>query len=190
MSIITDVHQSYIEIGGKKYDIYTNFKNWLKIDRIAKNLKHGSNSDIAEIIKLCYKSTLPPTVREAMDGILEFYSGTIGKNAYCPDNTHECRLFDFEIDADTIFCDFLRIYGINLCHSDMHWHVFLALFSGLDDNSALGRIMYIRGLDLSQIENEALRKKYRALKHRYSLKKSLDRKEKDADFSSALSSFF
>lgn len=53
------------------------------------------------------------------------------------------RAVDFETDAPLIVAAFRQAYGIDLTDpgTDMHWHVFLALFRGLPSETLMAQVM-------------------------------------------------
>lgn len=60
------------------------------------------------------------------------------------------KILDYEIDADLIYAAFYEQYGIDLLATDshghvvqIHWHIFLALLSGLH-NTKLNEVMNCR----------------------------------------------
>lgn len=63
-----------------------------------------------------------------------------------PVASREPKCFDFAQDADAIYSSFWMDYGIDL-HNElgrMHWHTFIALFSGLSERTKMREIMSIR----------------------------------------------
>lgn len=152
----------WVEIGGKRYGVHTDFRNWLKIEIL---INEENPKNFAEILKLCYKDTLPPNLSLAMEGVMKFYSGgekTVGSKR---------PVYDFNNDWMYIFCDFYSKYRINLLNDSLHWEVFKALFAGLDETSLSGKIMNIRSMDLGKISDKNERRKYMRLKHAFRLNK-------------------
>lgn len=65
------------------------------------------------------------------------------------------RAYDFEQDAEMIYAGFYAAYGISLTTVDfLHWWEFMALLMGLPDTTQMGRIMYYRTVDLSQVKDK------------------------------------
>lgn len=54
------------------------------------------------------------------------------------------RCFDFDLDGSYLVASFMAAYGIDLTTAEMHWHMFLALFRGLPDDSCIKKIMGYR----------------------------------------------
>lgn len=80
---------------------------------------------------------------------MELYNGIL--QDCIADQSHtvanrEPKCFDFTQDADAIYSSFWMDYGIDL-HNElgrMHWHTFIALFSGLSERTKMREIMSIR----------------------------------------------
>lgn len=64
-------------------------------------------------------------------------------------------LVDFEQDADAIYASFRQQYGINLLRGSMHWDEFRALLAGLGDNTAFGKRVSLRSLDMSEVPEQS-----------------------------------
>lgn len=133
-----------IEASGSFYKIQTDFRSWLNFSRIV-NTKEAVVDDVDFI----YTDIIPPAEikKEAFDKLLEFFQP---KNELPRSTRSEetgGKILDYQIDADLIFAAFYEQYGINLLATDnfghavqMHWHVFLALISGLH-NTKLNDVM-------------------------------------------------
>ena len=78
-------------------------------------------------------------------------------------------MISFSKDADVIFSSFYSQYGINLAEDNLHWYVFLALLRGICGDNVFSRVLEIRSLDLSEVKDEAQKKKLAVLKQKYSL---------------------
>ncbi len=55
-------------------------------------------------------------------------------------------VFDYDIDAETVYCDFIRFYGIDLISQDVHYHKFKLLFDNLPADSQTAKRMAIRSI--------------------------------------------
>lgn len=86
------------------------------------------------------------------------------------------RPYDFNVDAPLIYSAFMAQYGIDLGATEMHWHKFLYLFNGLNEEHKISKIIQYRIMDLSQIKDKEQKKFYRKMKQMHklpSLKKTL-----------------
>lgn len=184
MSILTEALPSGILIDGRKYEVHTSFRNWIEIYRLLFEEKLTAEG-CARAIALCYKE-LPPDPRTAYAGIFEFLhpQKTVKKDK--KDKNDSANAYSFEYDAEYIFADFRRFYGIDLQTCDMHWYSFYALFKGLPDESRIKDIIYIRTVKLSKIKDKAERARLRKLKELYALPDVRTPEERDNDFAAAL----
>jgi len=94
------------------------------------------------------------------------------------------QLYDLKQDAEYIYASFLQEYGIDLIdmQGKLRWEKFLALLSGLRDNTRFKEIVGIRAAELPRGKGmEEERKRLRKLKRIYALKKDQKTKESELD---------
>jgi len=94
------------------------------------------------------------------------------------------QLYDLKQDAEYIYASFLQEYGIDLIDQQgkLRWEKFLALLSGLRDNTRFKEIVGIRAAELPRGKGmEEERKRLRKLKRIYALKKDQKTKEAELD---------
>lgn len=160
MSILTEKLPSYVTVDGRRYPVNTDFRIWLRFYEL---IKKGSADAVCEAISICYKGgELPPSFFESYSALSDFF--TCGKSETASKG-REKQVFDFSLDAGLIYASFLSDYGIDLTTASMHWHKFLALFSGLSAESAFMRVVAIRSINPSDIKDinqrRAIEKKQR-----------------------------
>ena len=68
-----------IEIGGRTFKIHTDFRNWVQLEVQLFDESNSFLRKVPELLKLCYV-TLPDTLREAIDGMVSFYTGPVRHN--------------------------------------------------------------------------------------------------------------
>ncbi len=91
---------------------------------------------------------------------------------------HTPRAYDFDKDAALIYSAFRTTYNIDLATVDfLHWWEFRALLFSLPDTTPMGRIIYYRTVDISEIKDRAM-KKSRAEAKRPLEARTSDRSEK------------
>lgn len=132
-----------INVDGKFFLIKTDFRVWLNFSRII-NTKNAVVDDVDFI----YTDEIPPAElkKKAFMEMLKFFQPET-KLPRSTGETSDVKVLDYELDADLIFSAFYEQYKINLLDTDdkghavpMHWHVFLALLSGLH-NTKLNDVM-------------------------------------------------
>ncbi len=168
VNILTDKMPDCITLFGTEYPVYTSFKNWVKIACILENEGGVSPSAVAEILKLCYRKTLPPNQVSAILGVYSFLNRDTDFSV-SPGKKKE-KICSFFQDGDVIYSAFYSKYGIDLEKSDMHWYKFCALFENLADDNPFRTLMKIRTCDVRQIKNPDARRRMNALKARYEIK--------------------
>ena len=191
MNILTDALPDFITVEGRKYGINTDFRIWLEFDRTM-HLEDVSVKDrMMMAAKLCFDKercrVYPENVNETMDGFLSFF--LCGKKA--EKETGGERAFSFYHDSEYIYSAFLTQYGIDLLSVPyMHWYVFSALFSGLEEERRIMKIINWRLLDTDSVENKEKRKCFKKMKELYALPDTKSSEEKEKDFAEVLSQAF
>lgn len=154
-----------ITVNGVEYPVETDFRVWVRFQGIF--LSDGTNEAKAEkVCELMDEMGLPQT-KEALDAMLQFYSGASTENQ--TGSGGNVQAYDFEKDSEYIFSAFLDSYGIDLTTAQLHWWRFKALFKSLPEDCHMCKIMMYRTIDLKKVPKEQ-RKFYREMKSRYSLK--------------------
>lgn len=154
-----------INVGGKEYQINTDFRIWLDF------LSKTENRNVDEVVKSVLnfmKSQGLPICEETFEKVLNFY--TCGKNhgGGHEDKKSKGKAVDFCKDEPLIFSAFWAQYGINIRKEPLHWWDFIAMFQGLSETHLIVKIMGIRTMDTSQLPKDT-KKHYDELKKRYSL---------------------
>ncbi len=172
MNFWTEKLPDSIRIDGKEYPINTDFRIWVKCSIL---MEQEKNPVIlaADLLALCYQ-TLPPSFEGAMKGIFSFYTGEKGIKR---DGGKTKPNYSFYYDADLIYAAFYSQYGIDLSSVSLHWYQFLALFSGLDENSRFSEVLCAREVNLSKVSDPAQKRYYKKLKGFYSLPSETDAAE-------------
>jgi len=194
MNILCDTLPSNIEIDGKKYELNTDFKVWVKFHSIMCDKKLSDREKFILIILNCFDTNkcnkLPPNAESTLNALICFYGGNNVERAESKPKSNIKRLFDFEEDAEYIFSAFYIEYGIDLTDTSMHWYKFLALFRGLGDNNIFTKIVTYRGINLDDIEDKKRRSFYVNMKKKYALSTEKDTPLAEGDIAEKLSHLF
>lgn len=141
----TSALPSAVTVNGRVFYLHTDFKNWLKFDRILaeKGVEKITYGDLLDTVLSDETTPYSDEMEELLQGIFDFYSDSNP----CPKSSGGSgeKALDYQIDSDYIFSAFMEQYRIDLCETDMHWHKFLALLRGISDDTMLGKIMSYRG---------------------------------------------
>lgn len=184
---LTSALPAFVEYGGARYDIYTDFRVWIRLEQILLSREMAAEEKTIEMMRLCYCRKLPPDAETAVRLLVWFYCG--GKNPRLRERERRGRgaIYDFQYDAELFYAAFLEQYGIDLIKDGLHWWKFLALFRGISENSRLYQAMRWRAMDLSGVSDQKQKRYYRKMKQIYRLPDLRNSEEADGDLAEALS---
>lgn len=144
-----EVYPDCVEINGYKYQIVTDFRDWLKFYDIILNTEIDDESRINEVLKM-YVDRIPQDITQAVNALCVFFAGNEIKES----NKHKKPVYDFDIDRDYFISGFKESYDISLHKVKcMHWWEFLALFRGMNSKTELKQRMRLRSIDIGQIKD-------------------------------------
>lgn len=111
-------------------------------------------------------------LEESLEACYRFYQGGQPSREHGQSSK---RVYDFEQDEGLLAAAFLADYGIDLTAPDLklHWHRFLALFSGLREEDTISRIMSIRAADTGKMKGEE-RDWYTRMQRKYAIRQKED----------------
>lgn len=181
MSILTDILPDYVVADGVAYPINTDFRVWLEFDRIINSRKIKAENKTELILKLCFKKEdsviLPRSTLSAISALYEFY---LREKPHKSGKNSAKRVFSFDEDADVIYAAFLTQYQIDLLSVPyLHWHMFLALLNGLEDNRRLMKIISLRSVNVAEITDRERKKYYQRLQELYALTDNRSESQKE-----------
>ncbi len=183
MFCLTEKLPQWIECGGDRYEIFSDFRIWMRFEEILFSGGLLWEEKLTRIFTLCYPKRLPPTIDEALNGLVWFYCG--GKKdsmkQFGTKNRIGGRLYDWKTDAQWIYAAFLSQYHIDLTCENLHWWKFLALFRALDSNCRICQIMQYRAMDLSAITDSKSKAYYRKMKRLYRLPERKSKEETEQE---------
>ena len=123
---------------GRAFSVYTDYRTWMRFETQLLNWREGDdfpidylfkndvpfNPDLADLLAFSRpKSELPRKIGQDDDTVV----------------------IDWEIDAELIYAAILGQYGIDLFEvPDLHWHKFLAMIKGLNEQTKLREVMQYR----------------------------------------------
>lgn len=128
-----------INVNGRLYSIYTDFRIWMRLAIQLQHLKNGDTIDVAYL----FKNEHPPRISIENDLLPFLYPKQelprrTGKES-------DAILIDYELDADLIWAAILGQYGVDLCEvEELHWWKFRAMISGLNESTKLHEVMSFR----------------------------------------------
>ena len=187
MNILIDKLPEALEIEGELYPIHTDFRVWIRFALLFSESKVEMAQKFAEAIPLCFdlskQNKLPPTLQLTLTGLFEFYAGDKkdDKANKIVVQEKQKRIYSFEFDAPYIYAAFLAQYGIDLKIANLHWWQFNALFSGLNEDNKICKIMGYRAVELDQVKDKTQKAFYRKMQNLYRLPDMRTDEEMEAD---------
>lgn len=138
---LTEKPKNYIYVDNRKIKIKPYFKNVL----ICLEVEDDEIFTDVEKIEICAKILIASKVSSLQEKakILNEVFKSLSEN----NEQQQIKSFDFKQDADYIYSAFMQTYNIDLLskkYNKMHWNEFVALFSGLPENTRIMQIIDIR----------------------------------------------
>lgn len=143
-----------VEVGGKAYSVYTDFRLWMKFEIALSHMKSGDHIEVGYLFKNEMPLFCPLEELTAFSRPKDPLPRAMGKS--------DVIVLDYELDADLIYAAFLGQYGVDLLKvEDMHWYQFLALIKGLNESTKLREVM---GYRCYESRNDSKRNPYEELR--------------------------
>ena len=122
---------------GRAFSVYTDYRVWMRFEIQLINWREGDKFPIGYL----FKNEAPLNVD--INDLLAFsrpYSELPRKIS-----DDDVTVIDWEIDAELIYSAILGQYGIDLFDvEELHWHKFLAMIKGLNEDTKLREVMQYR----------------------------------------------
>ena len=123
---------------GRAFSVYTDYRTWMRFETQLLNWREGDDFPINYL----FKNEVP--FNPDLSDLLAFsrpHSELPRKMA----DDDDTIVIDWEIDAELIYAAILGQYGIDLFETpDLHWHKFLAMIKGLNEQTRLREVMQYR----------------------------------------------
>lgn len=196
-NLLLDTLPSIISIGGKDVQVNTDFRNFIKLEKILFS-ELSDEEKVKRIIRMFF-DTLPVSgYKDAINGLIYLYRcGEISdkKKTKSKKNGNvvikQKMIYDYEYDAPYIFSAFLSQYRIDLNDIEyLHWWKFNAMFRSLESRNKIVEIMSYRATDLSKITDKQQRQRIIEMKKIYELPQNLSLEDKVAMAGSAFGGGF
>ena len=139
-----------VEIGGKNYEINTDFRVWIEIEKLLFDKSKSDEVRLAEILVRAYP-VLPSEPIEAIKKIAWFYSG--GRTKIQSDEKICLPAYDLTEDFDYVWGAFMSEFAIDLTQENMHWWKFRVLLGCLSDKCLFSKIVGYRTMDTTLVKD-------------------------------------
>lgn len=160
MNILIDELPKSVQIDGVDYPVNWGFRTFVLIEICIFDTKLTDAERIEMALALFY-DRIPKDSKAAFNQMMWFYRGgkeerpvKAGKRA---PKRNVKRVYCFEQDAPYIYSAFMTQYGIDLqdiSNTDLHWWKFLSLFTSLNDELKMSKIMSYRVTDVSGMDKK------------------------------------
>lgn len=177
MNMLMDSVPTSLSIAGTDYEINTDFRVWLRFEKLLSGEVEDSNATLLKIKKLVFKSKLPPDSadEETTEQILWFYRCGKPEQKGCGSSK---KVFDYDYDDGYIVAAFIEQYDIDLSSErndidtgseDMHWWKFRALMLSLSESTEFVKIIGYRSVEINSKMSAAQKAFLQKMKKIYKL---------------------
>ncbi|WP_297639725.1 bacteriophage Gp15 family protein [uncultured Clostridium sp.] len=178
-SLLLDRLPTKVTIDSKEYRINSNFRNSILFELMMLDDELTEEEKITTALNLYYP-VIPNNLNKAIDEIIKFYS--CGFNENSSNNTNSNRtyndVYNFEYDSDYIYSAFMDQYNIDLNSIEyLHWWKFKAMFKSLKEDNLISKIISYRSINLSEIQDDDERARYKNLKDLYKLPNKYEKED-------------
>lgn len=190
MNLLLDPLPDYVEADGRRYRVYTGYRNWIKMELAMNDARLSPEQRAVRLLSLCYPPDgLPPDISAAFDMLMEFYRGGEAQESQGgEEKTAGKPVYSFLEDGNLIYSEFF-LRGIDLQKTDLHWWQFKALFSRLL-GTPYKEIVGYRAMDLSGIKDKQQRRHYARMKAAFRLPDRRTPREMERDMVRGLEALF
>lgn len=145
-----------VVVGGKAFSIYTDFRPWMRFEIAVGKLQQGETIDISYL----FKNDMPGYCNLAELFVFSRPEAPLPRKL---SHSSSVIALDYELDSELIYAAFLGQYGIDLFEvKELHWHKFLALLKGLNENTKLREVMGYRCYEKSNDKKDPYEEMRRA----------------------------
>ncbi len=151
--------------------IYTDYRNMVQFELLMQDEELSGLEKASLALNLLYREPVPD-FQTAWDGLLWYHHKGMEpqEEKKCKQVNPPAVLYDFEQDAGYIYAAFWQVYRIDLQAAALHWWTFRDLLFHLPDTCMMGKIMQIRGVDLSEMKGTE-KKHYQKMKAIFAIRR-------------------
>ena len=199
MNMLIDLIPTTVSVGDFELAINSNFRTSILFELLMQDPEVPDDKKAEEALILYFPKKSLNIIRseklhkEAIEAIMYFYACGRKKRKKETDAESEdpgakaMPIYSYEHDDQYIYSAFLSQYHIDLQEVDyLHWWKFRALFSAMDENCLMSKIMGYRAMKIPQDMPESQKKFYRKMKVEYALPDLRTEEEKEQAFSESL----
>lgn len=178
-SLLLDTLPTTVTIDNKEYRINSNFRNSILFELMMLDDELTEEEKITTALNLYYP-VIPNNLNKAIDEIIKFYSCSFNENSSNTTGSSKTYndVYNFEFDSEYIYSAFLDQYNIDLNSIEyLHWWKFKAMFKSLKEDNLISKIISYRSINLSEIQDDDERARYKNLKDLYKLPNKYEKED-------------
>lgn len=179
MNLLYESPPDTVEVGGKAYPVYTDFRDWLRFFDMQEDASLSQREKLYLMTEWYREKPPPQLLEESLKALVLFASRKDAppEESGEPQQRSTDKVLSWSFDAPYVYAAFLSAYHIDLLTvAHLHWHVFLALFEALPEDTPIKKRMGYRGVNLAAIKDKSERKRIRKIQDSI----RIPRKELDA----------
>lgn len=181
-SLLLDKLPTTVTINHTIYRINSNFRVSILFELMMLDNELTEEEKITTALELYYP-VMPTDLNKAIEEIIKFYScDSNSSNSNAPIGTKKSfnDVYNFEFDSDYIYSAFIDQYSIDLNSINyLHWWKFKAMFKSLKEDNLISKIISYRSIDLSEIQDDDERARYKKLKELYKLPNGYEKEDNE-----------
>lgn len=154
-----------VEIDGKKYRIITDFREWLRFSDLLGDDSVDERQKLSLMLEWFEEPPPPGRIEEAISALIAFCANAdkTEKKPKKHSNSGK-KILSWSFDSPYIYAAFLSVYRIDLLNVKyMHWHMFLALFNALPEDTPIRQRMAYRAVNTADIKDKKERQRIRRI---------------------------
>lgn len=169
MNLLYESPPDTVNVGGKAYEIYTDFRDWIRFFDMQEDRELSQRDKLLMMLEWYKKKPPIDLLEESLEALILFAS----RKEKPPDEPGESaqkstdKVLSWRYDAAYVYAAFLSVYHIDLMTiPQMHWHVFLALFDALPDETPIKQRMGYRSVNLAAVKDQKERRRIAKIQER------------------------
>lgn len=154
-----------VEVNGKEYRIITDFREWLRFSDLLGDDAVNERQKLS--LMLNWFEELPPLseIEVAISALIAFCINAVETKSKPKKNGNSGKkVLSWSFDSPYIYAAFLSVYRIDLIQIEhLHWHMFLALFNALPEDTPIRQRMAYRAVNPADIKDKKERQRIRRI---------------------------
>lgn len=162
-----------VSVDGEGYYVITDFREWIRFIDLAGSEDIDANIKVQLALEW-FVNDIPCDAAKAIDALALFLQCKYPEDDTGTKTAQKAEIsvpvFSYSHDAEAIYSDFLRFYGIDLFEvKELHWWKFKALLNNLPEDSRFMWLVRHRSINLAEIEDKKERDRIAKIKNSIAL---------------------